>query len=228
MKTKWSHEELSASVEAYLDLQQKEKNGEKPIKTHFYRKLAEKYGRTENSFSYRFHNISYVLDQMGLPWVGGLKPLKNVGKNALKEIEEIIWKKLPQQGQVQEGDWSVVLGKYVIGEKPKGVKKPKATEAKTSVYERSREVKGWVLAQAKGLCECCGAEAPFIKENGEPYLEVHHVVRLSEGGSDTVENTVALCPNCHRELHFGDSKQDRSKWLYQVVPRLVREVIEET
>ncbi|MCG0031085.1 HNH endonuclease [Vibrio parahaemolyticus] len=23
------------------------------------------------------------------------------------------------------------------------------------------------------------------------------------GGLDILENTVALCPNCHRELHFG-------------------------
>ncbi|PUZ91439.1 hypothetical protein DC365_24640, partial [Vibrio vulnificus] len=21
---------------------------------------------------------------------------------------------------------------------------------------------------------------------------------------DTVENSIALCPNCHRELHFGE------------------------
>jgi 5-methylcytosine-specific restriction protein A len=26
---------------------------------------------------------------------------------------------------------------------------------------------------------------------------------LSEGGGDTVDNAVALCPNCHRECHHG-------------------------
>jgi 5-methylcytosine-specific restriction protein A len=28
-------------------------------------------------------------------------------------------------------------------------------------------------------------------------------VMLAEGGEDTVENALALCPNCHRRLHFG-------------------------
>jgi len=34
-------------------------------------------------------------------------------------------------------------------------------------------------------------------------LEVHHKVPLAEGGDDTVENAIALCPNCHRHAHYG-------------------------
>jgi len=26
---------------------------------------------------------------------------------------------------------------------------------------------------------------------------------LSQGGEDIVENAIATCPNCHRQLHFG-------------------------
>ena len=26
---------------------------------------------------------------------------------------------------------------------------------------------------------------------------------LLEGGPDTVENAIALCPNCHRKQHYG-------------------------
>jgi len=28
-------------------------------------------------------------------------------------------------------------------------------------------------------------------------------VPLSEGGEDTLENAIALCPNCHRKMHYG-------------------------
>ncbi|MCD9544043.1 hypothetical protein GLP24_04155 [Photobacterium carnosum] len=46
--------------------------------------------------------------------------------------------------------------------------------------------------------------APFTKKsNGEPYLEVHHIKPLSQGGEDSLENVKAICPNCHREMHFG-------------------------
>ncbi|WP_242616661.1 HNH endonuclease signature motif containing protein [Vibrio vulnificus] len=36
-----------------------------------------------------------------------------------------------------------------------------------------------------------------------PHLSLEKVIRLADGGKDTIENTLALCPNCHRELHFG-------------------------
>ncbi|MFM0350878.1 HNH endonuclease [Paraburkholderia sp. RL17-347-BIC-D] len=26
---------------------------------------------------------------------------------------------------------------------------------------------------------------------------------LAQGGPDTVANAIALCPNCHRERHYG-------------------------
>ena len=60
-----------------------------------------------------------------------------------------------------------------------------------------------VLLRANGMCECCHMPAPFIKVNCEPYLEVHHVIPLSQDGEDTVDNAEALCPNCHREKHYG-------------------------
>ena len=61
-----------------------------------------------------------------------------------------------------------------------------------------------VLERAQGTCEGCKFPAPFIRRsNSTPYLEVHHIVKLADGGADTVENAIALCPNCHRERHHG-------------------------
>jgi len=72
------------------------------------------------------------------------------------------------------------------------------------VYVRNQDVAAEVLLRASGVCERCRKPAPFKKtKDGKPYLEVHHKEQLSVGGEDTVENAIALCPNCHRELHFG-------------------------
>lgn len=61
-----------------------------------------------------------------------------------------------------------------------------------------------VLIRANGKCESCRSDAPFISNaTQEPYLEVHHKIPLANGGDDTVDNAVALCPNCHRREHFG-------------------------
>ena len=57
-----------------------------------------------------------------------------------------------------------------------------------------------------GNCESCKKPAPFVKPGGDFYLEVHHLRRLVDGGSDTVTNAVAVCPNCHRELHYGNER----------------------
>ena len=34
------------------------------------------------------------------------------------------------------------------------------------------------------------------------------MIWLSKGGSDSVDNTVALCPNCHRKMHIVDDPGD--------------------
>jgi hypothetical protein len=43
-------------------------------------------------------------------------------------------------------------------------------------------VKAWVLKTARGKCECCQMAAPFVDTDGLPYLEVHHIWRLADGG----------------------------------------------
>jgi 5-methylcytosine-specific restriction endonuclease McrA len=71
-------------------------------------------------------------------------------------------------------------------------------------YRRNPNVIVAVLRRANGVCERCRVKAPFFRRSdGTPYLEIHHSTQLSQGGEDTVENVVALCPNCHRELHHG-------------------------
>jgi 5-methylcytosine-specific restriction protein A len=77
-------------------------------------------------------------------------------------------------------------------------------EVKTTVFLRNPDVVADVIDRAMGVCERCRNPAPFIRaKDGTPYLEVHHKTLLSNGGEDTVENAIALCPNCHRELHYG-------------------------
>lgn len=78
-------------------------------------------------------------------------------------------------------------------------------DARQVYYRRSRQVKEYVLARAKGRCEACGREAPFTRTNGQPYLEPHHTRRVSDGGPDDPRCVAAVCPNCHREIHHGVS-----------------------
>lgn len=82
--------------------------------------------------------------------------------------------------------------------------KPEEIQVLSRAFRRNADVIVEVLERAKGHCEQCGSAAPFFRvSNGSPYLEVHHRLPLAQGGDDTVPNSVALCPNCHRQNHFG-------------------------
>lgn len=83
-------------------------------------------------------------------------------------------------------------------------KSPAIIFAITKVFRRNPDVVAEVLVRASGTCEHCNQPAPFRRmKDGTPYLEVHHKKTLATGGSDTVGNAIALCPNCHRKMHYG-------------------------
>lgn len=106
-----------------------------------------------------------------------------------------------------------------------GSRKPRVTTSQSprAEYQRDKWVVRLVLDRAKGLCESCEEQAPFKRRSGgEPYLEVHHVVSLSDDGPDTVDNAVAICPNCHARCHQGEDHREFNEALYDKVIALVR------
>ena len=78
---------------------------------------------------------------------------------------------------------------------------------------RKEPIRSWNMAKrrAAGKCELCRMSAPFTNASNEPYLESHHIVWLAHGGPDSIENTVALCPNCHRKMHVVNDAKDVGK-----------------
>ena len=81
----------------------------------------------------------------------------------------------------------------------------------SNVFVRDAFVAEYAKRRANGRCELCEESAPFHNKDGEPYLESHHIEWIAKGGSDTIDNTVALCPNCHRKMHVLDLPEDRRK-----------------
>jgi len=81
---------------------------------------------------------------------------------------------------------------------------PTKITVQTEYYSRNADVIVEVLMRAAGVCELCERPAPFLRKSDKtPYLEVHHRKQLADGGKDTVANAIAVCPNCHRNSHYG-------------------------
>jgi predicted HNH restriction endonuclease len=220
----WREDELRAAIIAYFEIQQKIRSGEKVIKKHYYRDLSLKFNRTAAAFEFRMQNISYVLSLAGRDWIRGLPPAKHVGTNVVAQLERLI-------AEVENKEFTaaaVNAQKLIdirksISIKPDGVKKPTTVTTTITSYSRDDRVKAWVLNRANGICEACDAPAPFLQNDGSPFLEVHHVRHLADGGSDTASNTIALCPNCHRQLHHSKDKHEYLDSLFLKIPHLKKE-----
>jgi len=84
-------------------------------------------------------------------------------------------------------------------------------------YTGSDAVRRRVMDRAGDRCEGCGEPAPFLDKRGEPYLHAHHVYELNQGGPDTPQSVIALCPNCHYRVHQG---QDGDEYNAELIEKL--------
>jgi 5-methylcytosine-specific restriction endonuclease McrA len=58
-----------------------------------------------------------------------------------------------------------------------------------------KKLKESVLSRDGHICTVCG-------ENSLRKLDIHHIVFVSEGGTDEMNNLVTLCKECHYGVHI--------------------------
>jgi len=100
-----------------------------------------------------------------------------------------------------------------------GTDVPDRQKSEVWTYARDQKVRETVLRRANGKCEFC-REPGFLKPDGEPYLESHHVIALANDGEDRLTNVIALCPYDHREAHFGKRAKEIERKMIQILKRL--------
>lgn len=146
-------------------------------------------------------------DKNGNPRNVWVFPLKLVeGAEPLALPEPLIIKKREQQEKNARKLTDKELEKRAKQSRGVGTRQTSAT-----TYERNPYVAEFAKRRAKGICQLCDSPAPFKDKKGQPYLETHHIEWLSEGGEDSIKNTVALCPNCHRKMHALNIQADIEK-----------------
>ena len=99
---------------------------------------------------------------------------------------------------IQSVNESAINDLYV----PEGVEAPDRASRYTTTFKRDDKVRQFVISRTKGMCELCG-KLGFLRPSGQYYIETHHIIYLSKNGPDTPQNVIGLCPDHHREAHFG-------------------------
>lgn len=229
----WNENEMRAAVNAYFEMFDLEKRGVKFSKIAIAREYVsnELRNRTVKAFGRRMSNISAILHDMNQPYLTGYKPAFHVGAGREILLKALIQERIKLVTEDFEPTSNIKILKQRVKKlrartdlpRPPGNQYPRiSTNKNKKSFQRCPQVVAWVLNEAKGVCEACKTPAPFNDRDGSPYLEVHHVKFLSKNGPDTVENSMALCPTCHRRAHHAFDRENFNDQLYNLVERLER------
>lgn len=92
-------------------------------------------------------------------------------------------------------------------------------------YERDLKLVDLSYQLSKSMCSVDPKHKTFTSKNKSlPFLEAHHFIPLSYSSNDEkikqlklddISNIFSICPNCHRQIHYGD---DNSK--YEIITKL--------
>lgn len=138
-------------------------------------------------------------------------PASEASKVKSRHLDSVPWSIRSYNDET--GDYVLQRGAVVVrfvdqfSVLPVNLQQPERREVNGLAFVRSSQVRLRVLVRANGRCEWCG-EPGFATDDGRIYLETHHVVSLADNGADMECNVVALCPNHHREAHYGSQRAE--------------------
>ena len=90
------------------------------------------------------------------------------------------------------------------------IQKIKNPDIEGKSYQEGEQLGFWnireyVLYRDGHKCRICGGKSK------DKVLEIHHVIRRSDGGTDRSDNLMTLCSHCHDGVHKGTVKPDFKK-----------------
>jgi hypothetical protein len=113
---------------------------------------------------------------------------KNLSRSKMKEIESILLKH------------GIILSSHIPEQTQHG--------EDTKSNEELNKNKRITLAEAHGICELCSTPAPFKDKSGNPYLLATMIIPSVYGGTNMLNNLVALCPNCAAKMDIRADDTD--------------------
>jgi len=91
--------------------------------------------------------------------------------------------------------------------------KTKPPKDKKSIKKGKRppvpnSIKNEVKFRQNYSCQHCGRTLPAT-------AHIHHKIHVSEGGTTTLDNLIALCPDCHTKHHHEEQLKEAQRQSYQ-------------
>ncbi len=85
----------------------------------------------------------------------------------------------------------------------------KLIEIKGTQYKRNNYLMALIKEYRGYSCQFCQTKIP--KSDGSYYIEACHIKAKADGGNDTLENILILCPNCHKLYDYNKRENEEIK-----------------
>jgi hypothetical protein len=223
----WSRDEVIAALHLYADL------WDKPVSRGIgspVEQLAQKIGRVPTGVYNKLMNLRSLdprVEQKGLPSVGNADrqvwaeffdvPTMTLNQPRLELEFARLWRSAAgteasvadteqEVRRLSEKSLDELMAAYQNRKQPK---KPARRTTQQAIYDRSALVIAIARKRAESRCEVSGCTSPtFLTDEDAPFVEIHHLLPLANGGDDTIANAACLCPIHHREIHYGVRRQE--------------------
>ena len=93
-------------------------------------------------------------------------------------------------------DWSVEINRFAFLRLTDG--SCFGTDFQNGKLKGYPSIRAYLADKQENRCAVCGG----------PMEHIHHIVPRHLGGSNTVDNLIGLCMNCHKKVHSGEIKLD--------------------
>lgn len=79
-------------------------------------------------------------------------------------------------------------------------------DERSSATTRDPKVKEAAKQRDHYSCSIPGCSNEFESADGHPFVEVHHIQPLNEGGEDMLSNVICLCSHHHSQVHYANEE----------------------
>jgi 5-methylcytosine-specific restriction protein A len=151
------------------------------------------------------------------------KPAPKGSKVSKRSLDSAIWQVTAYNQKT--GDCTLTRGAEWenaiddLSAPPEGNRFPDRANVVVQVIKRDNRVRAHAIKRAKGKCEYCNVRG-FPTTNGGFYVEAHHIIALCDSGCDTVDNVIALCPQHHRQAHYGRDAESLESEFIKILKKL--------
>ena len=140
-----------------------------------------------------------------------------------RQLDAAIWRVTALDQNT--GDYTLTRGAEIenaiddLSAPPEGNQFPDRATAVVQVIKRDNQVRAHAIKRAKGKCEYCNVKG-FLTTNGGFYLEAHHIIALCDSGCDSIDNVIVLCPQHHRQAHYGKDAESLESEFIKILKKL--------